>query len=180
MSVIFALLSHISDQMPIEVVGRIIVATQNMEGVAVDLHVSSNSHVSWSDEGTVVVNVLVPVAVKELALDDARVLLGGLVDGDAVISQVEGDDEAAVNIFWDAGVETSCEPEDLFVIVNTLEEVALGLIWDELVDVAKRVLLVAEPVVWWDLGCDCLRWSWEFNASEWPVVSVLLGIERLG
>ena len=74
--------------------------------------------------------------MEELAFNDARVLLGGLVDSNGVISQVERNDEAAVNIFWHARIETSCESEDLFVIIDTLEEVALWLLWDELVDVS--------------------------------------------
>ena len=55
--------------MPIEVVGCIVVATQDVEGVAVDLDVSANSHVCRGDPGTVVVDVFVLVAVKELAFN---------------------------------------------------------------------------------------------------------------
>ena len=106
-----------------------------MEAVAVDLHITADCHVTWSDPSIVVINVLVSVAVKEFALNDARVLLSWLIDRDAIVSQVEGDDEAAINVFRYFGVETSGESEDLFVVVNTLEEVALWFIWDELVDI---------------------------------------------
>jgi len=69
-----------------------------MEGVSIDLHIASNGHVSWGNERLTLVNVLVLALVQELALNDTRVLLGGLVDANVVISQVEGDDESTVNV----------------------------------------------------------------------------------
>lgn len=56
-----------------------------METVAVDLDVSSNCKVSWRNEVSVFVNVLVLSSLKELALHYSRVLLGRLEDGDGVI-----------------------------------------------------------------------------------------------
>ena len=179
MSVIFAMLSPSSNEVTSKVVACVVVTCHDVEGVAIDLHVSTDCHVTWSDPGVIVIDVLVPVAVKELALDDTRILLGWFVDRDAVISQVEGDDEAAVNIFWNARIETSCKSEDLFVVVNTLEEIALWFLWDELVDVAECVFLVSNSVVWRYLGWDWLWWSWELNLSEREIVSILLCIESL-
>jgi len=66
--------------MPVEVVGSIVVAAQDVEGVAVDLDISANSHVSRGDPGTILVDVLVLMAVKEFAFDNSRVLLGWLVN----------------------------------------------------------------------------------------------------
>ena len=120
----------------VKIVERVVVGRDDVEWVAVDFHIAANRHIRWSNEIHVLVNILVLPSVQELALDDARVLLGRLVDWDAVISQVEGNDEAAVDIFWDSGVEAGGEPQNLLVVVDTLEEVALWLFWDELVDVA--------------------------------------------
>jgi len=163
-----------------EVFGSVIVATQDVEGVPIDLDVAANGHVAWSDWLVVVVNVLVLVSVQELALDNSGVLLGWLVDGDAVVSQVEGDNEAAINVFRHFRVEAGCESEDLLVIVDRLEEVALGLVWDELVDVAESVFLVSDTVVGWDQGGDWLGWGWECDLSKWEVVAVFLSVELLG
>ena len=163
-----------------EVFGSVIVAAQDVEGVPIDLDVAANGHVAWSDWLVVVVNVLVLVSVQELALDDSGVLLGGLVDGDAVVGQVEGDDEAAVKVFRHSRVEAGCESEDFLVIVDRLEEVALGLVWDELVDVAESVFLVADTVVGWDQGGDWLGWGWESDLSKWEIVAVFLSVEFLG
>lgn len=163
-----------------EVFGSVIVAAQDVEGVPIDLDVAANGHVAWSDWLVVVVNVLVLVSVQELALDDSRVLLGGLVDRDAVVGQVEGDDEAAVNVFRHFRVEAGCESEDLLVIVDRLEEVALGLVWDELVDVAESVFLVSDTVVGWNQGGDWLGWGWEGDLSNREIVAVFLSVEFLG
>ena len=148
--------------------------------MTIDLHVSTDSHVTWSDPGVVVVNVLVLVTVKELALYDSRVLLGWLIDRDAVISQVEGNDEAAINVFRHASVEASCEPENLLVIIDALEEIALWLVWDELVDVAKGVFFASNAVVGWHLDRDCFWWRWELNLSNREIVAIHSSIEVLG
>jgi len=163
-----------------EVFGSVIVAAQDVEGVPIDLDVAANGHVAWSDWLVVVVNVLVLVSVQELALDDSGVLLGWLVDGDAVVGQVEGDDEAAVNVFRHSRVEAGCKSEDLLVIVDRLEEVSLGLVWDELVDVAESVFLVSDTVVGWNQGGDWLGWGWEGDLSNWEIVAVFLSVEFLG
>lgn len=177
MSVIFAMLSPSSNEVTIQVVRCVVITGHDVEGMAVDLDVSTDGHVTWCDRQVVVIDVLVLVAVKELALDDTRVLLGWFVDRDAVISQVEGNDEAAVNILWDARVETSCKSEDLLVIIDTLEEVALWLLWDKLVDVSECVLLISNSIVWWDLSGNGLRRSWELNLSEREVISIFLFVE---
>ena len=135
MSVIFAMLYLSSIEMTIEIFLGVFIVGKDVEAVAVDFHITADCHITWSDPSIVVINVLVPVAVKEFSLNDARVLLSWLIDRDAIVSQVEGDDKAAINILRYFGVETSGESEDLFVVVNTLEEVALWFLWNELVDV---------------------------------------------
>jgi len=163
-----------------EVFGSVIVASHDVEGVPIDLDISANGHIAWRDRRVVVVNVLVLVSVQELALDDTGVLLGWLVDRDAVVGQVEGDNEAAVNVFWHSSVEAGRESEDFLVIVDRLEEVSLGLVWDELVDVAEGVFLVSDTVVGRDQGCDWFGRGWEGDASKWEIVAVFLGVEFLG
>ena len=171
------MLSPSSNEVTFQVVGCVVITCHDVEGVAVDLDVSTDGHITWSDWQVVVIDVLVLVAVKELAFNDTRILLGWLIDRDAIISQIEGNDEAAVNIFWDAGVETGCESQDLLVIVNTLEEVALWFLWDKLVDVTECVFLITNSIIWWDLSRDRFRRSWELNLSKGEVVSIFLGIE---
>ena len=85
-----------SHQVPVEVVGRVVVHAEDMERLAVDLDVAAGSHVGGCQEVHVVVHVLILVSVEELAWNDTRVLLRGLVDGDRVVCEVERDDESAV------------------------------------------------------------------------------------
>ena len=165
--------------MTIEVVLGVLVAGQDVVRVAVDLHVSADGHVSGSDESSVLVNVLVLSAFEELALDDARVLLGRLLDRDAVVSQVERDDETTVDILGNAGVEASSETQDLLVIVHGLEEVTLGLLRDQFVDVTESVLLVTESVVGRDNHGLGLTRSGVLNLAEVEVHSVLGLVEVL-
>lgn len=79
--------------------------------MAVDFHIAANRHIRWSNEIHVLVNILVLPSVQELALDDARVLLGRLVDAESVVSEVERDDKPTVNVLGDLRVESGCESE---------------------------------------------------------------------
>lgn len=180
MSVIFALLSPCSNEVLLQVVGSVLIAGHQVERVAVDLHVATDRHVAGSDPFVSVVDVLVPVALQELALDDARVLLGRLVDCNRVIGQVERDDEAAVYVLRNSGVEASRESQDLLVIVDALEEVALWLVRDQLVNIAEGVFLVADAVVRGNLDWHLLGWRWLSDAAKREVVAILLGVELLG
>lgn len=163
-----------------EVVLSVLVTRLNVVGVTVDLNVSTNGHVRRSDELVVLVHVLVSSALEELALNDARVLLGRLVNRDRVVSQVERDDEPSVNILGHSGVETGSEAQDLLVIVHRLEEVTLRLLRDQLVDVTKGVLLVTESVVGRNHDRLGLTGLGVFNLTEFEVSSVLSSIESLG
>ena len=180
MSVIFALLSPCSNEVLLQVVGSVLITGHQVEGVTVDLHVSSDRHVAGSDPSVSVVDVLVPVALQELAFDDARVLLGWLVDRDRVVCQVERNDEAAVHVLWDASVEASSKSQNFLVIVHALEEVALGFVWHQLVNIAKGVLLITDPVVGSNLDRHLLRWCRLGDAAKGEVVAVLFGVELLG
>ena len=71
MSVIFALLSPCSNEVLLQVVGSVLIAGHQVERVTVDLHVAADSHVAGRDPLVCVVDVLVPVALQELALNDA-------------------------------------------------------------------------------------------------------------
>jgi hypothetical protein len=147
--------------------------------VAVDLAVSADSEVRRRDRNQALVHVLVDTSVKELALDDARVLLGRLVDANGVIGEVEGDDESAVEVLGDACVETRCETEDLLVVVHGLEEVALGLLGHQAVHLALRVLLVAKSVVGRLLDGHGLRGLGKLNGTKGEVHTEATPVELL-
>ena len=151
-----------------------------MERVSIDLHVTADGHVSWGDEGTALIDVLVLSLVQELALNDSTVLLGGLIDANVVIGQVEGDDESTVDILRHASVELGGEAEDLLVVVHGLEEVNLGLLWDELVHLSEGVLLVTETVIGWSDWLHGLSWLLELHLAERELVAILLSVVLLG
>lgn len=147
--------------------------------MAVDFDIAADWHVGDRDELHVVVDVLVLSAVEELAFDDARVLLSHLVDANRVVSQEEGDDEAAVDVFGHAGVELGREAQDLLIVVHELEEVLLGLLWLQTVGLTLAVLFVAETVVGWVLnGSGRLRLG-ELHRAERELISVPLLVEAL-
>ena len=98
-----------SHQVLVEVVGGVVVRGKDMERVAINFHIASNGHVCWCDERHVLVHVLVLSLVQELTLDDATVLLGGLIDANVVISQIEGDDKSTVNVLGHTSVELGSE-----------------------------------------------------------------------
>ena len=168
-----------SDQVLVEVLGRVFVGGENVERVTINLHVSSDSHVSWRDKGIALVDVLVLALVEELALDNATVLLRWLVDANVVVSQVEGDDKPTVNIFWDSRVELGGESEDLFVVVHGLEEVNLGSLWDQLVHLSKGVHLITKAIVGRRHRLHWLRWLRKLHRTEREVVTIPLLIELL-
>lgn len=151
-----------------------------MEGVSIDLHIASNGHVSWGNERLTLVNVLVLALVQELALNDTRVLLGGLVDANVVISQVEGDDESTVNVLRHASVELGGETQDFLVIVHGLEEITLCLDGDQLVHLSKSVLLVTEPVIGRSDWSNGLGWLLELHLAERELVAVIVSVVLLG
>ena len=169
-----------SDQVLVEVLGGVFVGGENVERVTINLHVSSDSHVSWRDEGIALVNVLVLALVEELALDNSTVLLRWLIDANVVVSQVEGDDKPTVDILWDARVELGSEAEDLLVVVHSFEEVNLGLLGDQLVHLTKCVLLITEAIVGGSNRLHGLGWLSELHLAEREVVAVPLPVELLG
>lgn len=168
-----------SDQVLVKVLGGVFVGGENVERVTINLHVTSDSHVSWRNEGIALVNVLVLALVQELALDNATVLLSGLVDANVIVGQVEGDDKPTVNIFRDARVELGGETENLLVVVHCLEEVNLWFLRDQLVHLAKSVPLVTKAIVGWGHRLHGLRWLGELHLTEWEVVAVPLPVELL-
>ena len=99
-----------------------------MEAVPIDLDISSDGQVSRTDKVHVFIHILVLPSLQELPFHHSRVLLGGFEDGDGVIGEVEGDNESAVDVFGDLGVESRGESEHLFVVVHIFEEVSLWLV----------------------------------------------------
>ena len=148
--------------------------------MSIALHVTADGHVSWGDEGTALIDVLVLSLVQELALNDSTVLLSGLIDANVVIGQVEGDDESTVDVLRHASVELGGEAEDLLVVVHGLEEVNLGLLWDELVHLSEGVLLVTETVIGWSDWLHGLSWLLELHLAERELVAILLSVVLLG
>lgn len=134
-----------------EVVAGVLIAANNVVAVAVDLDIATDRHVAWRGELVVLVHVLVLGSAQEWAFNDARILDGRLVDRNGIVAQVVRNDETTIHVFWNACVEACCVAQDFFVIVHCLEEVSLWFLWHQVVDVAKRVCLRPEAVVWRDL-----------------------------
>jgi len=145
-----------SIEVTIQVVFCVLVHAEDMEVVSVDLNVATHRHVSRGDPIAIFVDVLVLFPFEELSMDDARVLLIRFVDANAVISQVEGDDKAAIYVLRHTCIESRSESQDLGLVVQILEEVGLGAVRHQLVDITQRVFFLAhEWVVRDDLGrCD--------------------------
>jgi len=165
----------------VEVFLCVVIARQNVEVVSVDLHVSAEGHVSGGEPFATLVEVLVLSSLQELSAHDTGVLLLGLVNGDRVISEVEGDDETTVNIFRNARVETGSESEDVLVVVEVLEEVRLGSVGDQLVDVTEGVLLSShESVVDRDLWGLSFSWAGRVLFSQFKMTLVFVVVVGLG
>ena len=109
--------------------------------------------------------------MEEFAFDDAGVLLGGLVDSNGVISQVERNDEAAVEVLGHFCVELGSEAQDSLIVVHGLEEVFLWSLRDELVHLTQSVPLVTEAIV---RRLNRLHWlgrGSELNATEREIIA---------
>ena len=151
-----------------------------MEVVAIDLDVSSDWELSWGNELHELVDVLVLLSGKEWSFDDTRILLSWLKDRDGVVSQVERNDEPSVNIFWDFGVESGGESQNLLIVINVLEEINLWLLWDEIIDITEGVNFVSETVVWWNLDNDGISWLNWHDVTQCEVLSISLEEVVLG
>lgn len=145
--------------------------------MSIDLHITTDSHVCRSEELHVIVNILVLSAFKEFAFNNAGVLLGGFKDRYGIVGQVERQDEASIQILRDASVESGCESEHLLVVVYILEEVTLGLIRQEFVDVSEGVNFVTESVVGRDKERLWLTRLGVFNTTNVEELVVLFFIE---
>lgn len=151
-----------------------------MEVVAIDLDVSANWELGWSNELHALVDVLILLSSKEWTFDDTRILLSWLKNRDGVVSQVEGNDEPSVNILWDFGVESSSESQDLLIVIDVLEEINLWLLWDKVVDITERVDFVSEAVVWWNLDNDGISWLNWHDVTHWELSSISIEEVILG
>lgn len=152
-----------------EVFGGVVVRSKDVEVVAIDLDISSDWELGWSDELHTLVDVLILLSGKERSLDDTRILLSWLEDRDGVISQVEGDDESSIHVFWHLSVESGSESQDLLIVVDVLEEINLGLLWNKIIHIAKGIDFVSETVVWWDLHNDGISGLHWLNVAHWEV-----------
>ena len=122
--------------MRVEVLFGEVISHEDVERESVDLNISADGQISGRNELHVVVAVLVLVLLEELAFDNSRVLLVALKDGQGVVTQVERNDETSVAVLWYSGVKSGSESKDSLVIINVFEEVSLGLLGLQSVDVA--------------------------------------------
>ena len=151
-----------------------------MEVVAIDLDVSANWELSWSNELHALVDVLILLSGKEWSFNDTRILLSWLKNRNGIVSQVEGNDEPSVNILWDFGVESGSESQNLLIVINVLEEINLWLLWDKIIDITEGVDFVSETVVWWDLDHNGISWLNWHDVTHWEVPSISLEVVVLG
>lgn len=166
--------------MSVEVVLCVLVTRQDVERMSLDLNIATNWHIGWRDELHVLVHILVLFAVEELAWNDSRVLLCWLVDRNGVISEVERDNKAAVNILWHTGIEPGGETQDVLVVIDGLEEINLWLLWYEAVHLSQGIDFVSETVVGWLLDLNLLWYCWKLNFTEWELSAVVHSIPLLG
>lgn len=92
-----------------------------------------------------------------------------------------GDDEPPVNIFLDMGVQLGRESEECLV-VHPLEEVFLGSLGIQSVDILDGVFFGTEPVMGRNEPLFVLFGFWMFNRSEWEVSVVgllIVGLSEL-
>ena len=163
-----------------KVFGSVLVAVEDVEVVTIDLNVAAHWHVCWGDELQLFVNILILSSLQEWSLNNTRVLLGWLEDGDGVVGKIEGDDESSVNILWHFSVESCGVSKDLLIIVYILEEINLWFLWHQVIHVTKGVHLVSESIVWWHLYNDSWSWLWLLNTADWEVPVVFLKVVVLG
>lgn len=123
-----------------------VVALGEVEPVAVDLDVLAHDEVLWLVDLPLL--RLIGAPFEELAIPEAIVFGGGLIDLQAVVVEVVGEDELAVGVLGLAPAlrEHSVEPQaDL--LVHPLEEVLLRGLRHQPVYVPQRVLLRPDAVV---------------------------------
>ena len=149
-----------------KVLSGVVVTAEHMEAVTVDSYVSSDGKVRWSDELHSAVDVLVFVPLEEWTLKEAGVLLSWFEHGDGVVGQVERDDESSVHVFGYLCVESGGVSEDLPVVVHVLEEVNLGLLGNQVIDVAERVHFVTKSIVRGDLHLHWVGWLWLLDVAD--------------
>jgi len=148
-----------------------------VEVVSVDLDIASKNKVCWGDELLILVDILVLTTFKEFTLDNTRILLSWFIDWDRVVREEERYNEAAVNIFWDTGIEFSSEAEDFALVVYCFEEVFFGLLWNESVNVSERVNLISESIMGRNLSFSRVSWFRVLNLTEIENFSILVLIE---
>ena len=151
-----------------------------MEVVAIDLDVSANWELSWSNELHALVDVLILLSGKEWSFDDTRILLSWLKNRDGVVSQIERNDEPSVDILWDFSVESGSESQNLLIVIDVLEEINLWLLWNKIIDITEGVDFVSETVVWWNLDNDGISWLNWHDVTQWEVLSISLEVIVLG
>ena len=128
-----------------------------MVRVPVDLDVATNAELGWGDEFVVLVHVLVLGAAQEGPFNDATVLNSRLVNRDAVVRQIERDDESAVDVFRNARVEASVVAQNLLIVVDRLKEVTFWFFRNQIVDVAEGIYFGSETVIRRDLALSWFR-----------------------
>ncbi len=153
---------------------RELIARLNMKTVPVDLDVTTDGHVGWGDETSIVsVSVLIFASLQEFTLHDTGVLLCGFIDGNGIISEEEGHNKTAVDVFWDLSVESGDVSQHCLVVVYILEEVTLWLFRQKLENITEGINLITETVVGWDLSGCGVSWLRVFDLTQGEVTAEL-------
>jgi len=125
--------------------------------VPVDLDVATNAEFGWGDEFVVLVHVLVLLAAQEGPFNNATVLNSRLVNRDAIVRQIERDDETAVDVFRNARVKASVVAQNLLIVVDRLEKVTFWFFRNQIVDVAEGIYFGSETVIRRNLALSWFR-----------------------
>jgi hypothetical protein len=158
----------------------VVIAREDVEVVSIDLNITAERQVGRGDELVVLVNILVFAALQELSFENTRVLLGGLINRDRIVGEEERYDKPAVDIFRDASIKLSSVSQYLSLVVDSLEEVLLGFLGDQSVDVSEGVDLISEAVVRGDLTLDGLGGSRVVDLTDVEDLALLLLVEGVG
>lgn len=123
-----------------------VVALGEVEPVAVDLDVLAHDEVLWLVDLPLL--RLVGAPFEELTVPEAIVFGRGLVDLQAVVVEVVGEDELAVGVLRLApALREHCVEPQADLLVHPLEEVLLGGLRHQPVYVPQRVLLRPDAVM---------------------------------
>jgi hypothetical protein len=101
-----------------------------MEVVAIDFNISTDSKIAGGNKFSSLVHIFILLSLQKWSLNNTRVLLSWLKNGNGIIRKIERNDESSVHIFWNFGVKSRCKSQDFLIVVYMLEEIDFWLLWD--------------------------------------------------